>query len=100
MRFDFSAGLLKELDELDIIENRIFIRLRSTNDVVSIKFIFDENGEYSFTEYGRIHCMKFFRENNLIGMIKGRSFKVEINPEEKSVTAYWKPIISSKSLLT
>jgi len=95
MRFDFSADLLKELDELDITENRVSVRLltNSINGTVPIKFIFDEkNGRYGLTEDGRIHCMEFFREYNLVGLIKGRSFKVEINPEEKSVTAYWKPL--------
>ncbi len=93
MRFDFSSELLKKLNELDIAENRVSVRLAgAVNSTIPIKFIFDENGRYTFTEYGRIHCMEFFREYNLIGLIKGRSFKVEINPEEKSVIAYWKKL--------
>jgi len=90
--FEFSSPLIKKLDELGITENRVSVRLLPINSSIPIKFIFDENGKYGFTEYGRIHCMEFFREYNLIGVIKGRSFKVEINPEEKSVTAYWKPL--------
>ena len=90
--FEFSSALIKKLDELDITENRVSVRLLPINSSIPIKFIFDENGKYGFTEYGRIHCMEFFREYNLVGLIKGRSFKVEINPEEKSVTAYWKPL--------
>jgi len=92
--FEFNKRLLDEIDEIGITENRVSVRLLSLDDSIPIKFIFDENGRYAFTEYGRIHCMEFFREYNLVGLIRGRSFKVEINPEEKSITAYWKPLKS------
>ena len=92
--FAFNVGLIKELDLLGIIENRVNVYLEYSDDEIAVvRFTFDEkHGKLAFTERGNISAERFLKETGLIKKIKGRSFKVQIEEETQSVLGYWEVI--------
>lgn len=77
MVFVFNMGLLKELDSLGLIENRVTISLEYKDDeIVVVRFTFHEGGQNAFTEDGRVSAERFLKQHGLLGKINGRSYKM------------------------
>lgn len=86
--FAFGINLLRELST--IVENRVDLYLEYKDDeIVIVRFRFNESGKYAFTEKAEVWAPAFFRKTGLKKKIKGRSFKVQIEEETQSVLGYW-----------
>ena len=86
-KFRLNKSLLDDIR--DIIENRVDIAVKELNGQIALKFKFDEDGRFYLSEFGEIACTRFLKDFGLVGKIRGRSKRVEVNKENKEVIAYW-----------